>query len=422
MFKFLHHRSAQGTEVAQPQENGLSLSLWILVVLLLVGFPAFTIWRYLLPFYADIWAVVQIVLIVFSIIAGLQLLNRYPAALKNAKILIVMNLLYVAAIVVAYPGSDGWWMDIIGSYSPLIRMAILGSFVFFSKRGRALFPDAPIPRRKPWLIFKRYYAGNIIGQLFIYGIVILLVVAVSTTTPSSPSDGSSKRDSAQEKASSAWLEEHPDNLEQLMGESTGVKPTLSTPAPGTAVLDAKSIYEQKSPAVVVIFTNTGSGAGFFLTADGVIATSYHVLSSSSDAVVMMKSGKLYAISSILTCNRYTDFCLFKIDIADAPFVTLGDFASVAIGDPVVVIGHPYGYTYSLSNGLVSEIHEYDKAGTFFQFTAPASSGNSGGPVFNTAGEVIGITNSLIASNDAQNLNFAMAVSSLRKSINPQLIK
>lgn len=418
MFKFLHYRSAQSTNVVQPREKRPSFHLWVLVLLLLIGYPWFIIWRYLLPFHADVWVVVHIVLIFFSIIAGLQLLNRHSTALRNAKIFIVANLFYVVAMVVAYPGSDGWWMDIIGSYSPLIRMAIIGLFVYFLNRDRELFPDVPIPRSKPWLIFKRYFAGNMIGQLFIYSIIILLVVAVSTTTPSSPSDGSSKRDSAQEKASSAWLEEHPDNLEQLMGESTGVKPTLSVPTPSAPVLDAKSIYEQKSPAVVVIYTNNGYGAGFFLTADGVIATSYHILGSSRDAVVMMKTGKLYAISSILTCNKYTDFCLFKIDIADAPFVTLGDFSNVAIGDPVVVIGHPYGYTYSLSNGLISEIHEYDKAGTLFQFTAPASPGNSGGPVFNTNGQVVGISNSIIASNDAQNLNFATAVSSLRKSINP----
>lgn len=394
---------------------GLSLTLWILVVLLLVGYPANTIWR-LMPFYADAWLAIDIVLIGMSGLVGLQLLNRYPTALRNTKLFFVLNIFVAATQYVVYEGLDGKWDNIDTLSSALLRMGVLWLFVNFSKRGRVLFPDAPIPRRKPWLMLSRYFSGNFIGQIFTYSTIVLLIVAVMNTPASSPSDGSSKRDSAQEKAADAWLEDHQDNLKQLMRSPTGMKPTLSAVVPGASILDAKTVYEQKSPAVVYISTNNGFGAGFFLTTDGIIATSKHVLNGASDAVVMMKSGELHAIDTILSCDTSKDYCLFKIDVTGAPFLTLGDSLAVTVGDPVVVIGHPYGYTYSLSNGLVSQIQEYDKAGTLFQFTAPASPGNSGGPVFNTYGQVIGITNSLIASNDAQNLNFATSVSSLKSAI------
>ncbi len=415
-FRKYFHLGAQ-TPTEQSPRPGLSLTLWILAVLLLIGYPANTIWR-LMPFYTDAWLVTNIVLIGMSGFVGLQLLNRYPTAFRNAKLFFVLNILVAATQYVVYEGLDGKWDTIDTLSGALLRMGVLWLFVNFSKRGRVLFPEAPTPRRKPWLIISRYFSGNFIGQIFTYSTIVLLIVAVMNTPASSPSDGSSKRDSAQEQAANAWLADHPDNLKQLMRSPTGVKPTLSAIAPGTSILDAKTVYEQKSPAVVYISTNKGFGAGFFLTPDGIIATSKHVLSGASDAVVMMKSGELHGIDSILSCDKNRDYCLFKIDAKNAPFLVLGDSLAVTVGDPVVVIGHPYGYTYSLSNGLVSQIQEYDKAGTLFQFTAPASPGNSGGPVFNIYGQVIGITNSLIASNDAQNLNFATAVSSLRTAIKP----
>lgn len=408
-----------GASVEQPPKRWFDFRLWLVVLALLVGYPAYAIWM-MMPFYADVWAVVDILLAVFSVFVGLQLLNRRPAALRNTKLLFVLySVRAITAYVWFHVMGDGWENANLFAVG-LLRVGLIWLPVLFSQRGRALFPDVPLRRRNPWHFFKRYFVDNPIGQIVTYGVIVLLVVAVITTpadsTAMSSIDGSSMSDSVRESETKTWLVENPDNLKQLMESLTGVHPILKNGAPATKPLDAKTIYEQQSPAVVLIYTNDGVGAGFLLTADGVVVTSQHVLDGAKNAVVSMKSRELFSISSILSCDKDKDYCLFKIDVTDAPFVTLGDPSTVEVGDPVTVIGHPYGNYYSLSNGLISKIHEYPEAGTLFQFTAPASPGNSGGPVFNEFGQVIGIARSIFDSNDAQNLNYAMSVSSLRDAI------
>ncbi len=399
-------------------KSGLGIILWILVLILLILYPAYSIWR-LLPFYADVWVVIDIVLVVFSAVVGLQLLDRHPAAIRNAKIFFVLNILSATTTYAWVYVLDDQWRNVDQFVASVVRIGLIWLLVFFSRRSRELFPNEPLANRNPLSYLRRHFSGNLMGQFFLYCTMALLVVAVTTSPTPSPTDGGSKGDTEREKLADTWLVDHPDNLKQLMKSPTGVRPTLKISLPVAEPVDAKTIYEQTSPAVVLISTNTSFGAGFFLTADGVVATSQHVLDGSTDAVVMLKSGELFPISSILTCDKNKDYCLLKIDATDTPYVSLGDSTAVEVGDPVVVIGHPYGNYFSLSNGLISKIHEYEKAGTLFQFTAPASPGNSGGPVFNTGGQVVGISESIFASNDAQNLNFATSVSSLREAIEPQ---
>ncbi|MFH1171255.1 MAG: serine protease [bacterium] len=387
------------------------------VLLLLFGYPAFTIWQ-LIPFYADPWAVIDIVLAIFGVIVGFQLLNRSPFASRNTRLFIVMNVLLAITSYTSFHVFGDGWENIDDVWPSLLRIALLCFFVFHPKRGRVLFSDTPLPKKNPWHLLCRYFVGNFIGQIFMYGSITLLIVAIITTPEFSPTDEGSKGDSAQEKVAIAWLEGHPNTLKQQMGSSTGVRPSLGSASPVTTSLDAKMIYDQKSSAVVVVFTNRGHGTGFFLTADGVIATSRHILVGATDAVIMVKSGNYFPIDSILSCDSEKDYCLIKIDVEDAPFLALGDSSAVVVGDPIVLIGHPYGNFFSVSNGLISRIHEYEKAGTFFQITAQASPGSSGGPVLNTYGQVVGILNSVLNQKDAQNLNFATDVSSLRNAINP----
>lgn len=399
--------------------RGKSHNIWLLVIVfaLLALYPAYTIWR-MLPFSADPWVVVDIILIGFSVVAGFQLVNQQKTAFRNIDLFLMLNVLAGSTVYTRFDVMEGNWQDVMYLSWNLVIVAILWLLTSFAKRRLDYFADAPISSQGFWSNLQRYFSHNMVGQVFVYSTVVLLNIAFLTTSKSSQIDGSSIDDATLEQSADAWLTDHPNTLQGLMKAPTGVHPGLSSALPTVSLLDAKTIFEQHSPAVVLISTSNSSGAGFLVTADGVVATSQHVLDGSNDAVVMMKSGEQYPISSILSCDKNKDYCLFKIDIQDAPFVTLGDSSKVAVGDPVVVIGHPYGNYFSLSNGLISKIHEYKKAGTLFQFTAPTSSGNSGGPVFNQYGQVIGIANSHIASKDAQNLNFATAVSALQRAINP----
>ena len=391
--------------------NRLGARLWFVVLILLIVHPALSI-RSLLGFYHSPWSVVIMLLTFFSIVTGLQLLNRQSSALRNVKLFLVIYTFYTIGRFFWLDAGDDLWANV---GTALLRVSLVTSFWWLalcSNHGRRLFPESPLPKRAWRARLRRLVVGNVIGQLFVCSVIALLIVAVVTTPAPSPADGLPKKDTAQQVAADAWLEDHPNTLKQLMQQPTGVRPSVRIDPAVGAPLDAAMLYQQNIAAVVFISTNQGFGTGFLLTADGVIATSQHILDGANDAVVMMKSGELFPIRSILACTKDQDFCLLKIDVKNAPFVSLSD-STVAIGDAVAVLGHPQGYDFSLSTGVVSGIHEYDRVGTMFQLTAPTSPGNSGGPVMNNRGQVIGVIESAFNTPDAQNLNFALAMQSVR---------
>jgi serine protease Do len=177
----------------------------------------------------------------------------------------------------------------------------------------------------------------------------------------------------------------------------------------------------------------GGGSGFIISADGLIVTNSHVIASEDgrdvvDTVTVRLSDRRELTAKILSRDVASDLALLKIDAAGLPFVEFGDSSKSRVGDWVIAIGNPLGIGSSVTAGIVSALQRttgqggaYDR---FIQTDTAINRGNSGGPLFNLSGEVIGINNRLISPVGVNiGLNFAIpaesaipVVEALRKGV------
>jgi S1-C subfamily serine protease len=150
------------------------------------------------------------------------------------------------------------------------------------------------------------------------------------------------------------------------------------------------------------------GSGFLVSKNGHVVTNYHVIKSGTSAVVKLPDGAFFAVDGVLASNKDRDVAIIKAHGNDFRTLTLGDSNRLQVGEEVVAIGNPLSLESTVSNGIVSAIRTVeDEGGKFVQITAPISPGSSGGPLFNMAGEVVGITTSHLIG--GQNLNFAIPI-------------
>jgi serine protease Do len=167
---------------------------------------------------------------------------------------------------------------------------------------------------------------------------------------------------------------------------------------------------------------TGQGSGFFISADGYAVTNNHVVDGASKVEVTADDGKTYSAKVIGTDAR-TDLALIKIEGgSNFPFAKLSD-TKPRIGDWVLAVGNPFGLGGTVTAGIVSAMGRdigngpYDD---FIQIDAPVNKGNSGGPAFNTAGDVVGV-NTAIYSPSGGSVGIAFSIpASTVKSVIAQL--
>lgn len=165
--------------------------------------------------------------------------------------------------------------------------------------------------------------------------------------------------------------------------------------------------------------SASSGSGFVITEDGYIVTNYHVIQGGTDVEVTFVDGKIYPAKLVGGDPDY-DIAVIKIDPQDTKLrpVVLGETANLSVGDEVVAIGNPLGeLTFSMSEGIASCLdREINVGGTPFnmiQTTAAVNSGNSGGPLFNIYGEVVGIVSAKFSTSGSgasvEGLGFAIPI-------------
>jgi hypothetical protein len=191
-------------------------------------------------------------------------------------------------------------------------------------------------------------------------------------------------------------------------------------------LDATAVYQLAKPALVLITakTTTGEtkqGSGVILSADGLIATNHHVMSGAVSAQVKLANGDLYEDVTLVDTDERKDLALLKIRAANLPTVQLADSESLQVGQTIFVLGAPFGLEGSLSQGLVSsirpgaEIQSKLRGFRVIQFTAPISPGNSGGPLLDEWGKVVGLAFANLP--EGQNLNLAIPSNYLSALVN-----
>jgi serine protease Do len=143
---------------------------------------------------------------------------------------------------------------------------------------------------------------------------------------------------------------------------------------------------------------TGEGSGFFISADGYAVTNNHVVDKAKTVEITSDDGKTYSAKVIGTDPR-TDIALIKVDgRSDFPFVKLAE-QSPRIGDWVVAVGNPFGLGGTVTAGIVSARGRDIGAGPyddFIQIDASVNKGNSGGPTFDMAGNVIGVNTAIFS--------------------------
>ena len=205
----------------------------------------------------------------------------------------------------------------------------------------------------------------------------------------------------------------------------------------------KAIYARRSPGVVTIVAVYGTdpataekalGSGIVVSAKGYIVTNSHVITTAGDGEVAQPADKVYVEfqdhdrveAKIVGWDVFDDVGLIRVapgEHALAP-VPLGDSAAVTVGEPVAAIGSPFGNENSLVVGVVSATKrsidsltsDYNLVDAI-QTDAPINHGNSGGPLFDARGRVIGITAQIRStSGNAEGVGFAVAVNSVKRSI------
>ncbi len=188
----------------------------------------------------------------------------------------------------------------------------------------------------------------------------------------------------------------------------------------TAGEDFSGIIEDAIKSVVTIRTNSGQGTGFIINSEGYLVTNAHVL---ADDFGKLATG-LEAITSQQTIFEVEfigfdgglDIALLKIS-GQHEALELGNSNEVQVGEKVIAIGNPLGLQFSVSQGIISAIHRPGINGldAYIQTDAALNPGNSGGPLINKKGEVIGINNFKIKSGES--LGFSLESNYIKDSIN-----
>lgn len=172
------------------------------------------------------------------------------------------------------------------------------------------------------------------------------------------------------------------------------------------------------------------GSGFFISQDGLIVTNEHVIRNADKITIITYDNKKLS-AKLVGKDSKTDIALLKVDYKDPlPYVTFGDSSKMRIADSVIAIGNPFGFGNTVTTGIISSITKRDKLNfadliidDFIQTDAAINSGNSGGPMFNLNGEVIGINFALFSPYYGGNIGIGFAIPSIyAKAIVDELIK
>jgi S1-C subfamily serine protease len=204
-----------------------------------------------------------------------------------------------------------------------------------------------------------------------------------------------------------------------------------TPLAGMELLDAYSravvaVVDIIGPAVVSISTGResspdefepmGAGSGFVIAPDGYLVTNSHVVAGAKKIEAAFMDGRRFE-ARLVGKDTSTDLALLSVSASGLPYATLGNSAELRVGQLVIATGNPLGFQSTVSTGVISALgrtlrsQEGRLIENVIQHTAPLNPGNSGGPLLDSRGRVIGVNTAIIAM--AQGIGFAIPASTAR---------
>lgn len=167
-------------------------------------------------------------------------------------------------------------------------------------------------------------------------------------------------------------------------------------------------------------TFTSTGSGFFVTSDGYIVTNYHVVENATKITVTTYAGQAYE-AIVRGYEASNDIAVIKAEGSFTP-VSMGDSSSLAVGDDILVIGNPLGeLSYTFTDGVVSYLNravttDSGNAINMFQTNAAINEGNSGGPVYDMYGKVVGIASAKYAASSVEGLGFFIPINDIKTMV------
>ena len=180
------------------------------------------------------------------------------------------------------------------------------------------------------------------------------------------------------------------------------------------------LYERINPAVVAITVHygrdsIGQGTGFVVDTEGHIVTNHHVIDGANEISVTVPSGETYT-AKVVSQSASTDLAVLKIQYTTKNYLTFANPGAAEIGDDVFTLGFPVsdilGKEVKYSEGVINSLSGIKGDATFFQISVPTQPGNSGGPLVNEDGDVVGIVTSTAAVKE-----FYKATGSMPQNIN-----
>ena len=191
-----------------------------------------------------------------------------------------------------------------------------------------------------------------------------------------------------------------------------LKTAGAAPGPGVSPDDPMYEFFRRFQGPQTPVPTHGVGSGFIVSRDGLVLTNAHVVKDAAEVTVKLTDRREFK-AKVLGVDPQTDVAVLKIEATDLPIVKLGAAKNVRVGEWVVAIGSPFGFENTVTSGIVSAKSRALPDGTsvpFIQTDVAVNPGNSGGPLFNLQGEVIGINSQIYSSSGGyQGLSFAIPI-------------
>jgi len=202
-------------------------------------------------------------------------------------------------------------------------------------------------------------------------------------------------------------------------EADVVVPGAST---STGIMTVSKLLIEYSGAVVRIETEYGSGSGFLITSDGLIITNNHVISDAKEIIVYLNDGTSY-LGFLINRDIVHDLAVISITGNYFPYLNFGDVGRMNIGQSVVALGYPLDFqNINVTSGVISSSFEYDQFRniTWVQTDCALNPGNSGGPLLNLQGQVVGIVTIKLSGELIDRIGYAISANTINSYL-PQLL-